>query len=167
MVGRPEAKFALVLVAAVAALAAALQLGSRQPTSVAERAREVASTLRCPVCQNLSVADSPSPLARQMRASIRRDLLAGRSPGHIRSRFVDAYGEWILLEPQAKGVGLAAWIAPAALLILGLGVAAMAIRRWTQGERGNRGEAAQEPELAPEDRRLLEAALGAPGEDSE
>ena len=38
---------------------------------IEDRTREVATELRCVVCQNLSVADSPSEMAQQMRAVVR------------------------------------------------------------------------------------------------
>src|SRR5688572_13356365 len=41
-----------------------------------DRTREIASELRCVVCQNLSVADSPSEMAQQMRAIVREQLEA-------------------------------------------------------------------------------------------
>jgi len=42
-----------------------------------ETAYQIASELRCVVCQNLSVADSPSEMATQMRAIVRERLAAG------------------------------------------------------------------------------------------
>ena len=144
--------------------------GPEPPRSLPERIRAVASTLRCPVCQNLSVADSPSPLAREMRATIGRELRAGRTPEQIRARFVDAYGEWILLAPPRRGLNLVAWIAPGVLLIAGLVAAVVAVRRWT-GRRVESGEprgpvAAPRTGVAPDvvspdDRRMLEHALSA------
>ena len=47
------------------------------------RMLDIASGLRCPVCQNLSVADSTSELARDMRALIVDQLRAGKTPEEI------------------------------------------------------------------------------------
>ncbi|MGH7256720.1 MAG: cytochrome c-type biogenesis protein, partial [Nitrospirales bacterium] len=66
-----------------------------QPADLEEQARIIASDLRCPVCQNLSVADSPSELARQMRDLIREQLREGKSPEEIKAYFVSKYGEWV------------------------------------------------------------------------
>ena len=70
---------------------------------------EIASQLRCVVCQNLSVADSPSEMASQMRAIIRERLAAGESPAEVQRYFVDRYGEWILLSPPPPSVPRKPW----------------------------------------------------------
>jgi cytochrome c-type biogenesis protein CcmH len=82
--------------------------------------RAVASRLRCPVCQNESVADSPSALAAQMRELIRARLAQGDPPEAVLDYFVARYGEWILLEPPRRGWGWALWLAPGVLLGGGL-----------------------------------------------
>src|SRR5256886_13905441 len=73
---------------------------------------EIAGGLRCVVCQNLSVADSPSEMARQMRAIVRERLEAGESAAEVVQYFVDRYGEWILLSPRRSGFTLLVWLAP-------------------------------------------------------
>ena len=133
------------------------------PGSIAERARSVAATLRCPVCQNLSVADSPSPLAQQMRATIARELQAGRTPEQIKSRFVDAYGEWILLSPPRSGLNLVAWVAPMLLLFGGVVAAGFVVRRWTARETAEGGAVpsaeVEAPQISPDERQMLQRAL--------
>ncbi|MBI3976237.1 MAG: cytochrome c-type biogenesis protein CcmH, partial [Armatimonadetes bacterium] len=94
-----------------------------------EQVRAVASRLRCPVCQNESVADSPSELAVQMRALIRERLGRGDSPDAITAYFVSRYGEWILLDPPRRGLGWLLWTAPAAVLAAGLVIAIRFVRR--------------------------------------
>src|SRR2546430_17022929 len=84
-----------------------------------QRVDRIASGLRCPVCQDLSAADSPSPIAQAMREEIARRLRAGQDPGAIRDYFVSRYGAWILLSPRFGGLNVVAWLLPAAGAIAG------------------------------------------------
>jgi cytochrome c-type biogenesis protein CcmH len=95
-----------------------------------EQTRALAAELRCVVCQNLSVADSPSEMAQQMRAIVREQLQAGRTPQQVRDFFVSKYGEWVLLKPKTSGVSLLLWILPYVALIAGVVFALWMIRRW-------------------------------------
>jgi cytochrome c-type biogenesis protein CcmH len=92
---------------------------------------EVASQLRCVVCQNLSVADSPSEMAGQMRAIVRERLAAGQTPAQVRQYFVERYGDWILLAPPQRGFTLLVWLAPLVAVLVGLTVVTLLVRRWT------------------------------------
>jgi cytochrome c-type biogenesis protein CcmH/NrfF len=163
---------AVGLIAAAGALLVVGLRGSPPPSTMQDRVRVVASGLRCPVCQDLSVADSPSALAREMRERIATELAAGRSPDAIRREFVHAYGDWILMSPPRHGLALVAWIIPALLFGAGLAIAIFSIARWTHADRERREPGATVPvegadDLAPADRRLLEHALAAHGEDEE
>jgi cytochrome c-type biogenesis protein CcmH len=93
------------------------------------RASAIAAKLRCPVCQNESVADSPAQLAAQMRALIREQLAAGETDDQIIAYFVSKYGEWILLEPPRRGLLWLVWGAPIAALLAGAYLAANYVRR--------------------------------------
>jgi cytochrome c-type biogenesis protein CcmH len=136
-----------------------------------ERVRAVAASLRCPVCQNLTVADSPSRLAQEMRRSIAADLRAGKTAKEIRAEFVGAYGQWILESPPKRGIDLVAWLLPAALALGGLAAGLVAVSRWRRGGLATR-RAAQvasdpAPGLTASDRALLERALASAEEDPE
>jgi cytochrome c-type biogenesis protein CcmH len=122
--------------------------------SPAARTRRLAAGLRCPVCQGLSVADSPSPTARAISADIRRRVDAGESDGDIRQAYVDRYGEWVLLRPAGAGLGALVWGLPVAGLLLAAGGLALAFRRW----RRDAPAAATE-----DDRHLVEQALARRG----
>lgn len=97
-----------------------------------DQVRAIAAELRCPVCQNLSVADSPSELAREMREVIREHLRAGKTPDEVRAYFRSKYGEWILLAPTPRGLNLFVWVGPFVAAALGLVVAVRAVRRWSR-----------------------------------
>jgi cytochrome c-type biogenesis protein CcmH/NrfF len=141
-------------VALVAVVVTALVIGgagrSGGPRTPAARAQAIASDLRCPVCQGLSIADSHSPTAEAIAEDIRRRVAAGESDSAIRATYVARYGEWILLRPETTGVGALVWILPVAALLAAAGGLAVAFRRWRR-----------QPTLAAsdEDRALVEAAL--------
>ncbi len=100
-----------------------------------ETVHEVAAELRCVVCQNLSVADSPSEMAAQMRAIVRERLEAGETPAQVREYFVARYGEWILLAPRRAGFNLLVWGFPLAAMAVGFFIVALLLRRWTRRRR--------------------------------
>ena len=84
----------------------------------AERADALAHELRCPDCAGLSVADSPTTSAREMRRQIGELVAGGASDADVRQHFVDRYGQWIRLAPSSP----AAWLVPFAVVIAGIGL---------------------------------------------
>ena len=115
--------FLLVLLTSQPLLAA-------EPEKFEEEVRRLASELRCVVCQNLSVADSPSEMAQQMRGIIRKQLQQGKTPEQIKAYFVSKYGEWVLLAPSKKGFSLLLWVLPFVALAVGLLVVVLVVRNW-------------------------------------
>jgi cytochrome c-type biogenesis protein CcmH len=97
-----------------------------------QQVKEIAAQLRCPVCQNLSIADTPSKLGENMRALIREQLQRGRTPEEVIAYFVSKYGKWILLEPERRGFNLIVWWGPALGLLGGLAALILAVRRWVR-----------------------------------
>ena len=115
------------LLGIVLLLVSAPYAGADDP--LAKQAIDIGKHLRCPVCENLSVADSPSQLAEQMRGIIREKLEAGEPKEQIIQYFVDRYGESVLLEPPKQGFTLLIWWGPALILALALVVVVLSIRR--------------------------------------
>ena len=109
------------------------------------------------MCQNLSVADSPSEMAGQMRDLIRERLRAGDSPEQVKSYFVQRYGDWVLLAPPARGLNLVLWLAPFAAVAGGFALALTLARRWRR--RSAPPGPAVVPAVGPRDRERLAAEL--------
>ena len=92
------------------------------------RLKEVSGLLRCPVCQGLSVADSPSTMAQNMRSQVKDLLAAGYDQEQILAYFERSYGEFVRLQPPLRGVNWLVWLAPVAGLLLGAAVIGWALR---------------------------------------
>lgn len=112
------------------ALAAVVVVGllTARP-SEPDRARSIASRLRCPVCQGESVADSPSETAAAMNRLIEEQVAEGKSDGEILAFFRARYGDWILLDPPVGGRTFVVWALPALGLVVGVVAIAMSVRR--------------------------------------
>ena len=100
-----------------------------------QRTAEVASLLRCPVCQGLSVGDSPSEMAVSMKRQVRDMLALGYSQQQILDYFEVSYGQFVLLEPKRVGVNWLVWIAPIGALLLGALVIVGKMRSWRSDHR--------------------------------
>jgi cytochrome c-type biogenesis protein CcmH len=119
----------IVLAAAFLAIAAALVLAARphEPTA-AERVDRITAELRCPVCQGLSVKDSPSETARQMRDLVAARVREGKSDAEIEAEFRAAYGDWVLLSPPIASWSGLVWLAPLAAIAAGVILASARVR---------------------------------------
>jgi cytochrome c-type biogenesis protein CcmH len=122
-----------------------LRPGAAAPTD-AQRAEAVAAELRCPDCAGLSVADSHTASAVEMRRQIAELIDAGETDAAIRDRFVDSYGEWVLLQPSTP----AFWVIPLAVAVAGV----VALGLWL-GRRPPAADAPQPPELDARTRQQL------------
>lgn len=85
--------------------------------------------LRCPKCQNQSLGDSNSPIATDLRREVYRLLSEGKSDREIKDFLVARYGEYILYRPEVSGHTLMLWFAPLGLLVIGLGVVLVLVKR--------------------------------------
>lgn len=97
------------------------------------RARTISTGLRCVVCRNETIDDSDASLARDLRLLLRERLTAGDTDAEAVAFIVDRFGEYVLLKPVADGVNLILWLAGPAMLITGLSVAALYVRRRSTG----------------------------------
>jgi len=131
---------------------------------------EVAGLLRCPVCQGLSVAASPSSMASNMKAEVRSLLAAGYSDDQVLAYFERSYGEFVRLQPPLRGVNWLVWLGPVAALLAGGGTVFLALRRSasqappaTARELPARDTLPDDAALAAAVLRIRERAYGWPG----
>jgi cytochrome c-type biogenesis protein CcmH len=140
---------AAVALAAIVVVSLMTASHSAAPT-VQQRAHRLDGQLRCPVCQGLSVADSPSSTSQAIAADVQRRVEAGQTDDQIRSYYVDRYGSWILLSPSGGGSQLV-WLVPVLALGAALALLTVALRRWTRRP---------EPVLTPDDEALVARERG-------
>ena len=67
-----------------------------QNTKQEERARIISKNIRCMVCQNQSIDESNSPLAKDLRVLIRNKILDEKNDREIYQFLTDRYGDFIL-----------------------------------------------------------------------
>jgi cytochrome c-type biogenesis protein CcmH len=121
--------------------------------------RALGERMRCPVCQGMAIADSPSASALAMMSQVRDLLARGYTEQQTLDYFVRSYGEFVLLEPTTRGFNLMVWLLPLAGVAVGVGLIVLRLRggRAARNLGGARGEdgggdraavgAAGEPEL--------------------
>ena len=117
----------LALLACLVALNAAGQ--SNADAKLEARVQHIAQELRCLVCQNQTIAESNAPLAVDLREQLRTMLRRGDSEDRIRAYMTDRYGDFVLYRPPVKPTTWVLWFGPAALLLGGMVILAVVLRR--------------------------------------
>ena len=94
-----------------------------------ERFYALTHELRCPKCQNQSIADSDSPIANDLRREVYRMLLAGESDRAIIDFMIARYGEFVRYRPSLASKTLLLWVGPPLFLLIGLSILIVILRR--------------------------------------
>ncbi|RON11366.1 cytochrome c-type biogenesis protein CcmH [Pseudomonas brassicacearum] len=118
-----------------------------------ERFHELTKELRCPKCQNQDIADSNAPIAADLRKEIFRMLGEGKDNQQIIDFMVDRYGDFVRYKPALNSKTALLWFGPAGLLLGGVLVIALIVRR-------RRAERTAGPDtLSAEERKRLDQLL--------
>ncbi|ACA88904.1 cytochrome c nitrite reductase, accessory protein NrfF [Shewanella woodyi ATCC 51908] len=94
-----------------------------------KRALELAHSLRCPQCQNQNLIDSNSPVAQDLRLEVYQMVDAGKDDDEVIEFMTSRYGEFVLYKPRMEAKTYALWLGPVALLMFGLFIGFMFIRK--------------------------------------
>ena len=84
------------------------------------RARDLSKGIRCLVCQNQSIDDSDSDLAKDLRKIIRKKIIQGENDNEVIQYLVDKYGNFILMKPPLYRDTYILWISPLLLMLVGI-----------------------------------------------
>ena len=116
--------------------------------SEGDRIESLGNSIRCPVCQGESIADSPSAMARDMMALVSERVADGRTDQEIIDELLASYTGAVLLDPPASGATLFLWLAPIAAIAIGAGI----IVWW---ERHPGAETSHSPTSEPRSKRRM------------
>ena len=85
--------------------------------SIINKTREIAQNIRCLVCQNQSIDESNSELAKDLKKLIKEKLEAGLNENDVYKFLRDRYGDYILLKPPLNKNTILLWILPFIILV--------------------------------------------------
>ena len=142
----------VIVLRSSASLQAETAFEAREFDSIAQEQayKSLIAEVRCPRCQNVNLAGSDAPIAKDLRATIYRLLREGRSETEILQFLQARYGDFVLYDPPLKPSTYLLWFTPLVLFLIGLIVLVRVARR----------PARIEP-LAPEEQAQLDALLAA------
>lgn len=129
----------LVALLLLLVFAGGVQAQAIEPMPFTDRAQEVrfqqlTHQLRCPMCQNETLADSNAPIARDLRNQIFKMMQQGKSDDEIKQYLVDRYSDFVLYDPPLKGGTWLLWFGPLLILLGGAGVVLAVVRKRSRGE---------------------------------
>lgn len=142
---------ALLVIFASALLAIAAFAQDVSEAELNTRTEAISKTLRCVVCQNQTVNDSPTPLAEDMKKLVRARVIAGDTDAEVREYMRERYGDYVLMTPPFQMNTLFLWLGPF-LLIAGLGIWFVI---WVRG----RDDALAKRDVSADEKARVQAAL--------
>ena len=86
---------------------------------VNNRIREISQNVTCLVCQNQSIDESNSELAKDLKILIKEKLILGDSDEEIYGFLKEKYGDYILLKPPLNLNTVILWFLPFIVLMFG------------------------------------------------
>tara|TARA_R100001440_G_scaffold64237_8_gene84813 strand:+ start:28959 stop:29372 length:414 start_codon:yes stop_codon:yes gene_type:complete len=117
-----------------------------------ERFQELTKELRCPKCQNQSIADSNAPIASDMREAVHKLVQEGQSNEDIMLAMTSRFGEFVRYRPELDPRTFLLWFTPLIVIVLGLIAVAIVVIR-------SRRNATSEPVLTEDERSKVDAML--------
>ncbi|MEL7290970.1 MAG: cytochrome c-type biogenesis protein [Pseudomonadota bacterium] len=83
--------------------------------------KELGNTLRCPKCQNNTIADSNAELAVDLRHKVYEMTKEGKSKQEIVDYMIARYGNFVTYNPPFTLATSILWLGPLAVVLFGFG----------------------------------------------
>lgn len=121
-----------------------------EPMAFTDRAEEtrfrtLAAELRCLMCQNQSLADSPSGIAQDLRREVLELMQQGLTDAQIKQHLVERYGDFVLYRTPVRTGTWLLWFGPGVLLLVGAIGLAIIVRRRAPKSTGGPPPEPEEP----------------------
>jgi len=84
---------------------------------ITNKTREIAQNIKCLVCQNQSIDESNSELAKDLKNLIKEKLESGLNENEVYSFLSERYGDSILLKPPFNTNTILLWFLPFIILV--------------------------------------------------
>ncbi|ENM5751549.1 cytochrome c-type biogenesis protein [Vibrio mimicus] len=95
--------------------------------------QELGATLRCPKCQNNTIADSNAELAQDLRQKVYEMTKEGKSKSEIVDYMIARYGNFVTYNPPFTLGTAILWLGPISVLVIGFTVIVLRSRRKARG----------------------------------
>ena len=79
---------------------------------------EIINELRCPKCQNQTIADSDAPLSKDLRFIVQQKIKAGESKRQILAYMQERYGDFVLYDPPVQPANYILWFSPVIIFLV-------------------------------------------------
>lgn len=123
-----------------------------------QRYQTLISELRCPKCQNQNIADSNSPISKDMRNAVYQMMLDGKSNDAIVDSLVGRFGEFVKYKPDLESRTFVLWATPFIAVFGGLLLVVVVVVR-------SRKTGMATPELSAEEQARIDKMLAEQNQD--
>lgn len=150
-------KYLLLLLFCAPLSWSAIDVYEFQSAADEDRFHQLTAELRCPKCQNQNIADSDSPIAKDLRREVYRMVDSGAADTEVIDFMVTRYGDFVLYRPKVNSQTWFLWYGP--YLLLGLGALVILLIVYMRKANRRAQPGAENLELTSDEKARLDELL--------